>query len=279
MVALEAARTYPVLGRFDDYFGFTFDKSFVVDPQNWQVNIRNPPNRVNEIANGSVLDVLVIENPYASKKIIFPVKAETETLRLKLDDFLGDVSLTLMQVAEDEVKLISSGSFSKFFSSNSNGEAEYTVRPGEILGFGGTQTLRVDPSGGASWIQFSNTEKKGFDFEVALEDKVVINVGSDLHNLVALGSSDPNTKHWINLSFVRSAIEVAISHAAMNRDASFDEIAEWEGRLREVVQDMPVRDSKNNVQISEVQKVALSLMVDESLKPVFSSITRAMGKD
>jgi hypothetical protein len=279
MVLLEAARTYPVLGRFDDYSEFTFDKSFVINSETWKVEIKNPPNRVNEIAKGEILEVLVIENPYASKKIIVPLKSETETVRLKLDDFLGDVSLTLMQIAEDDVKLISSNSFSKFFSNDLNDEAEYDVRPGEILGFGDTQILRVDPSGGASWIQFSNTQKPGFDFEVALGDKVVINVGSDLHKLVTLGSSDPITKHWINLSFVRSALEVAIAHASMNRDANFDDQAQWEDHLRELVQDLPIQDSKNNVGISEVQKVALSLMVDESLKPVLNSITRIMEND
>lgn len=279
MVVLEAARTYPVLGRFDDYSGFTFDKSFVIDTDKWQVEIKNLPNRVNEIATGVVLEVLVIENPYASKKIIFPLKSEAETVRLKLDDFLGDVSITLMQIAADDVKLVSSDSFSKFFANDSNGEAEYDVRPGEILGFGETQILRVDPSGGASWIQFSNTQKQGFDFDVALGDKVVINVGSDLHKLVTQGSPDPITKHWINLSFVRSALELAIAHAAVNRDASPDDQAQWEDHLRELVQDIPIQDSNDNVDISEVQKAALKLMVDESLRPVLNSITRIMEND
>ena len=278
MINLEAARSYPVLGRFDDYEGFSFDKSFVVDPDTWQVLIHNPPNLVNEIANGKVMDALVMENPHGHKKIILPVSNEAEAINLNLADFYGHAHLTLMQIAEEEVTLKGSESFSDFFREES-GETTFSIKPGEVLGFGETLSIKVDPSGGSSWLQFSNTGQKGFGFEVALEDKVVINVGSDLHKLVMRGSSDPYTKHWINLSFVRSAIETALAKTVMNQDAVLDEIPEWEARLREEIGNSPELFVDDQLDIAVIQKKALSLMETESMKPVFNELMRNTGDE
>mgnify|MGYP000715711007 CR=1 FL=1 len=279
MINLEAARTYPVLGRFDDYKDVPFGKSFVVDPETWQVLIHNPPNRINEIAKGPVMDLLVMENPYGHKKIILPISSEEEAINLNLDDFLGHVHLTLMQIAEEKVTLESSNeSFSDFFSEDS-GSAKFSIEPGEVLGFGETLSIKVDPSGGSSWLQFSNTEQKGFGFEVALEDKVVINVGSDLHKLVMRGISDPYTKHWINLSFVRSAFETALGWTVMNQDAVIDEIPEWEARLREEIGNFTELIVDDQLDIAAIQRMALSLLETESIKPVFNELMRMTGDE
>jgi hypothetical protein len=279
MAILEAARTYPVLGRFDDYGNLKFSKSFKIDTETGKIEIDNSPNRVNEIAGGQVIEILVVENPFTAKKTLFPISDAKEVLTLDLDKFLGDVSITLMQVAGERVRLESSDSFSDFFSKDSEESSVFHLKPGEILGFGETQHVRIDPSGGSSWLEFSDTGKKGFSFEVSLGAKVVAHVGTDLYQLISRANREVETKHWVTLSYVRSALEIAISRTLADIDNEADDVGEWQNKLRENVQEIGYADAGESVDISQVQKIALSLLEEESVLRVFNSLVGQEGND
>ena len=279
MPILEAARTYPVLGRFDDYRNLRFSKSFKIDTETWKIEVNNSPNRVNEIADGQVIEVLVLENPFTAKKALYPISDANEVLTLHLDKFLGDISITLMQVAGERVKLESSDSFSDFFSKDSEESTVFHVEPGEILGFGETQHVRIDPSGGSSWLEFSDTGKKGFDFEVSLGAKVVALVGSDLYQLISRANQELETKHWVTLSYVRSALEIAISRTLADIDNASDDVGEWQNKLRENIEEIGYAEVAERVDISQVQEIALSLLKEESVLRIFNSLVGQDGND